>query len=454
MQRKTSIIIIAAVFVILIAVFAYLFVFLNKSNTTSTNPEPTDNSSGNGFIPINRGAGNTSSGTVTSTTTNRNTSSTPNTSTQKLPTLRLLSSVPVGGYGASTTPNIASTTKTLPVKGTTIVRWVDRGRGNVYEARGDSNDILTISNTVMPRMFESVWNKNISAFIGSTFADGSDSVSVLYAQLKAIATPTIGTSTSSSSPRIQATTGTRSPYELKGKNLPEKMIGYTVSPKGDKIFMLVNESGASTGYIANFDGTAVTRIFTSPMTQVNVEWPEDNTIAITTKGSANFAGFMYFVNPKTGVWKKILGPINGLSTRVSRDAKYVIYSASSPNKQDITTNILNTSTNQSTDAVVITLADKCAWGNSYKEIVYCGAPSGSVQATYPDDWYKGNVAFYDKIWQINAKTGEVHLISTIVDQSDRVVDAFNLGLDSRDDYLFFMSKRDLSLWSLDLTRSN
>jgi hypothetical protein len=73
------------------------------------------------------------------------------------------------------------------------------------------------------------------------------------------------------------------------------------------------------------------------------------------------------------------------------------------------------------------------------------------RATYPDDWYKGTVSFVDKIWQVSATTGEVHLISSIVDTSDRIIDAFNLGLDEKDRFLIFMNKNDLSLWSLDLT---
>jgi hypothetical protein len=103
---------------------------------------------------------------------------------------------------------------------------------------------------------------------------------------------------------------------------------------------------------------------------------------------------------------------------------------------------------------VNTLADKCVWGNFYKEIVYCAVPSQPIAALYPDDWYKGNVSFTDKIWQINASTEEIHLVSPIVDQSDRTIDAFNLGLDTRDDFLFFMNKKDLSLWSFDLVSGN
>jgi hypothetical protein len=87
-------------------------------------------------------------------------------------------------------------------------------------------------------------------------------------------------------------------------------------------------------------------------------------------------------------------------------------------------------------------------------MVYCAVPSQPIKAIYPDDWYKGTISFIDKIWQSNATTGEIKLISSIVDTSDRVIDAFNLGLDPKDDFLIFMNKNDLSLWSLDLVSGN
>jgi hypothetical protein len=138
---------------------------------------------------------------------------------------------------------------------------------------------------------------------------------------------------------------------------------------------------------------------------------------------------------------------------VSTDAKRVIVSTTG-NSNNVLTSIYSTVEGKGVDAVVRTLADKCVWGNFYKEMVYCAAPSQTVEGTYPDDWYKGNISTIDKIWQINGTTGEIGLISSIVDTSDRVIDAFNLGLDEKDNFLFFMNKNDLSLWSLDLVSSN
>ncbi|MDE1940897.1 MAG: hypothetical protein KGI66_02145, partial [Patescibacteria group bacterium] len=343
------------------------------------------------------------------------------------------SSTPVGGYGASTTGS------------TTIVRWIDRGRGNVIEAREDSLGLTTISNTVLPRIYESAWNKNLTSFVGGMLETDTGIPTFVYANI--VKRPGGSSAASSTSTGVEST-----PFELKGGSLPADVIAFAPSPDGSKIFFMTKESGYGVGYIANYDGSGMKRIFSTPLTQVNVEWPVADTLAIATKGSATEAGFLYFFDIKTGAWKKIAGPLLGLSARVSHDGKYVLLSSTGTAK-DVLTAIYNVSKGTYTDAVIRTLADKCAWGNFYQDIVYCAVPSQPVPGTYPDDWYTGTLSTVDKIWQENAQTGEIHLISSIVDQSDRVIDAFNLGLDRKDQYLFFMNKNDLTLWSLDLVAS-
>ena len=459
MKRGT--IIIFLIFLLIIAGVAYWQFFVRGTSTGSNGGTTTSQP---GFVPFNRDntPTNSGSGSQQQTNTSNTASSTPiSGKVAKIPTLRLLSSTPVGGYGASSTPTVtikatklASSTQIL---GTTHIRWVDRGRGNIFEALGNTLEIKTLSNTVVPKIYESTWNKNLTAFMAlSVSGEDYSSMSGVYAELKPRVMPKVATSTASSSPQTDsqnATAGSLTPYELKGKNLPENIVAYAVSPKKDRVFMFINNNGTGVGYTSNFDGSSPAQIFTTPITQVNVEWPSDNIIAITTKGTADESGFLYFVDAKTGVWRKILGPLNGLSTKVSADSKYVFASMTGSN-ENIVTRIYNVATGKRNDAVINTLADKCVWGNFYKDIVYCAVPSQPIKAVYPDDWYKGSISFIDKIWQANAITGEVKLISSIIDTSDRIVDAFNLGLDAKDDFLIFMNKNDLSLWSLDLVGGN
>ncbi len=463
MKLTPTKIIIALILLLIIAGAAYWQFFVRTGSPTDSTA--TDNQP-NGFIPLDRPGGSSGAGSGTipgGTSGNVNTGSTTSTTGTKvkIPTLRLLSNTPVGGYGASTTGTINAKAAST----TTAIRWIDRGRGNIYEALGNTLDVVTLSNTVVPMIVESVWNKNLTAFDALTLSKESDMANGIYAELKPRIIPKVVAATSTPDRTATSTTSSANnttnnnktenltPYELKGKSLLKNIASYAVSPKKDRLFIFVNDNGTGVGYTTNFDGSAPTQIFTTPLTQVNVEWPSDNVIAITTKGGADARGFLYFVDPKSGVWKKILGPLPGLSTKVSVDAKYVFISAAS-NDDNIVTSVYNVASRSGTDGVIRTLADKCVWGNFYKEMLYCAVPSQPVKGTYPDDWYKGTVSFIDKIWQTNVTTGEIKLVSSIVDTSDRVIDAFNLGLDTKDNFLIFMNKNDLSLWSLDLVSGN
>lgn len=374
-----------------------------------------------GFRPINRVTTPTNNGKVATTTSISGGSGTLPAS--KITTLRMLSGTPVGGYGAS------STSAT-----TTNVRWVDRGRGNVYEANYTNPTIVTLSNTVVPKIVASIWNKNLTAFVASMFEDGSDLPTTVYTTIN-----------------LQASSTSATEYNLRGKTISGNVIGYAASPDQTKLFIFMNEGGNGVGYVSSFDGKGMTKLFSTPLTQVNVDWPAPDAITLTTKGSATASGFMYFVSPKTGTWKKVVGPKMGLSAKANHDGKHVAYSAVTSDGS-IETNILNISTGKVTDAFVKTLIDKCAWGNFYKDLLYCAAPTQEPDGVLPDDWYLGKTSTIDKIWQVSASTGELKALPSLLDQADRAIDAFNLGLDNRDNYLFFMNKTDLSLWSLDLVR--
>lgn len=377
------------------------------------------------FTPINRpgsGKGNT---TATSTSggqgANRVPMSTP--PAMGFSALRLISDAPVGGYTASTTAS------------STSVIWVDRGRGNVYRANLASTSVDTLSNTVVPKIFNAIWNKNATAFVGSLLEDSSLVPSSIYAELMKL----------SSTSKDQL-----APYELRGKNLPGKVLAYATSPDKTKLAYISSENGNAVAYISSFNGQGAAKLFTVPMTQISVSWPSDSVIAISTKASLRYAGYLYFINPKSGIWTKILGPLTGLSSAVSADGKRVLYSYSDGGR--ITTKIFNVSAATSTDAVITTLAEKCAWSSSVKDAAYCAVPN-EIGEGYPDSWYIGSSAGSDKVWQINATTGEVRLVSSVVNEADRSIDAYRLSLDPKDRFLFFMNKNDLSLWSLELSKT-
>ena len=336
-MKTSSKIIIFIVFLLLIAGGVYWYMFFYGPGNVPTNTTQNNNGNTGGFVPldnINNSQRPETNNENPENPTNEQTNGEQSSVQTQLPTLRQLSKEPIGGFGASTTAS------------TTIIRWVERGRGNVFESKSDSESIETLSNTILPRVYESIWSNNLESFVGTILSANSDTPNSIYARLNKQSTSTTSTTTNIT------------PFALRGKNLPENTITYAKSPKGDKLFILVKENNQSVGYISNFDGTGITKIFTSPLIQLVAEWPETNTIAITTKAGSSINGYLYFVNPKTGFWKKVLGPIKGLSTKVSKDAKYIL--ASETGKDPIpSTHIYKVGSTTPTETTLRTLAEKC-----------------------------------------------------------------------------------------------
>jgi hypothetical protein len=428
MSKKSLTIIILVALAIVGVIWYFMFVWQATPPSTGAGNTATTT----GFFPLN--SGGVPAGQGSNKGGNGASNGTSTAVAIKVPTLRHIYTTPVGGMVASTTAS------------STILRFIDRGTGRVYEANSLTEDLKTLSNTTINRVYESLWNKSATAFVIQYMKSDSDAITTFYTELRAtnVATTSI---TATTTPTLSTT-----PYELRGKILSPDITEIAIGPKRDKIFEFSNEGGLGVGYVASLDEKVRLKLFDIPTTQMNVEWPEENTVALTTKGTAQGPGFLYLFDIKKASMKKVLGGIRGLSTSVNHSATKVLYSRSVA--QGIRSSIYDIKTGTTQDLVFATLPEKCVWGSIHTEDLYCAVPSQfpTDDAGYPDAWYQGKVAFADAIWYINAETGEVHQLADLYTISNKQIDATHLTLDPKESFLYFIDKRDLSLWSFDLTQ--
>ncbi len=418
-MSKKSISILAIILLLITGGIYYWFFYLN-TQTVDVAVEPLKPVV---FNPLNR-QGTPPQNTDRPKTTVKE-EVTDTTTPTKIPLLRHLSESPIGGYMASSTAS------------STIVRYVDRGVGHIFESLSTNQNIDKISNTTIPRVYESVWNRNLSTTILRYMKDTSDVVVNFYAEIRK-------TSATTATDAVTVTT----PYEIKGRFLSPAIKEIAVSPKADRIFTLNIENGVGVGYISNFDESKKIKIFDTPLTQVALQWPEENTLSITTKASGVSAGTLYFSDVKKGGLKKIIGGIMGLTTKTSMDARKVLFSLGGGR---VKTAIYNTKDYTTQEVVFKTLADKCVWSKIHIDSLYCAVPTEIPSGLYPDDWYKGTVSFVDQIWYLDSVTGEVRLLANLLNLSNDLIDATDLSLDPKENFLYFINKKDLTLWSLDLS---
>ena len=424
MSKKISISIIVVLILALAGAGYWAYSNYFTSGTINSKPNTTNTTAGNIFSPLNGSSHGQTSTIHNSGNNSTQTQTTSSTTPVTIPTIRELSTTPVGGLVASTSGT------------STLVRWVDRGTGYVYEARSDTLAINELSNTTVPMIYQSYWNHAGTAFVFQSLSDTGSDVTNFYAALSKPAAQATSTATTSISKNL--------PFVLRGQNLPPKTTELAVSPTGDKIFRLTDGAG----YISQFDGTKTVKLFSTPLKDINVEWPADNTLTITTKGNSALPGYLYFVNTKTGQFTKTIGAIKGLATLTSKDGNKVLYTESVG--QTISSSIFDVKTGASQELAFNTMPEKCVWSTIKKDNLICAVPTNIPNAQYPEDWYRGNTAFTDSIWEVNITTGEAHQVATLLNFPGELLDAINLTLDTKENVLYFINNRDLTLWSVNL----
>jgi hypothetical protein len=98
----------------------------------------------------------------------------------------------------------------------------------------------------------------------------------------------------------------------------------------------------------------------------------------------------------------------------------------------------------------VTLAEKCIWSIQKRSTLYCAAPAEGIGNGEPDLWYKGMTHFTDRIWRFDTDTDFSDVLSDPKKDFNISIDAENLFLSPKEEYLFFQNKNDLTLWALKL----
>lgn len=333
----------------------------------------------------------------------------------------------------------------------TFVRYLDKATGNVFENRLDILEKKRISNTTIPKVYEAKWFAGGNSLVLQYTSDNTDTIKSLYAKLMPPnASSTLGTGVGTEA-GVEVGDGLDL-QELRGVFLPADAHELSIEPGqvgNERVFYLLpNTANGVSGYVANGDGSKPSLIFNSPLHEWLASWPDKETVTLTTKPSAGIPGFLYFLGSKSGSFKKILGEINGLTTLTKPDASQVLFSEAS--RSGIAFNVLDVKTGVRKALFKTTLPEKCVWSKTKESTIYCAIPKLVPNNTYPDAWYQGVVSFNDMIWKIDTVSGAAEILMDPKTFAAVEIDATNLTLDQKENYLIFTNKKDYTLWGLKL----
>jgi hypothetical protein len=470
-MSKRNFILLVIVLVIAVVVILGFFFFNNRTGSGAENP----GTGTNFFARFNPFASNKK---TTPTQTNNNPTQTNNNPTQTpvvIIKLKKVSSMPIAGFTtfskerliavpapvtsatspAATTPattnssttatttnpstssgQVKTTKKTAkPVAPLTefalALRYVARATGNIYETFADNVQEGKFTTTIIPKVYDAYFgNSGNSVLMRYLQTDTGKNIETFVGNL----------------PKEYLGADTIANNDIKGTLLPENVESVSVSPDTSNVFYLFNTgSGDMIGTTMNFLSNKKVQIFDSPFTEWSGWWGSTKTISLTTKPASTIPGYVYQMDQNGKNFIEVLGDVNGLTTLASPDGKLILYG-----DNNLNLSVYNTSTNTSMALGVKTLPEKCTWNNS-GSTVYCAVPRSIPDGQYPDTWYQGEASFSDILWKIDATTGNTDmLVDPLTVSGGEDVDGIKLAVDSGENYLFFVNKKDSYLWEFNL----
>ena len=233
--------------------------------------------------------------------------------------------------------------------------------------------------------------------------------------------------------------------------LLSEAIGYVAwSPDSKKIAYQFSkpEEEQSNISLANPDGSSWKNIFKTRLENLIVEWPAKEKISLSAPASGLAQGLLYAINSETGDFHKVLSDLYGLSVKWSPKADKILFSTTDYRGKSPRLVLSDEQGNQTKELKLAGLADKCVWSKDDRTI-FCALPQEiSINATWPDDYYKGLVILKDDFYKINLETGERTKIAGST--SELSYDAQDLFLSPKEDYLFFVNRRNGLLYRIKL----
>ncbi|MFA5838975.1 MAG: hypothetical protein WC849_03505, partial [Candidatus Paceibacterota bacterium] len=175
------------------------------------------------------------------------------------------------------------------------------------------------------------------------------------------------------------------------------------------------------------------------------EWSTNQGMFLTTKPSYSVNGSIFLLNTTNKTISKIFGGVLGLTTLVNPTGSLVLYSTSTETGPKLGVFDINKHTTKDLDTYG--LPEKCVWSSDNINI-FCAVPNVITGNQYPDYWYQGLISFDDYFVKINTIRDDKITIANSINETS--IDGTYLFLDKIENLLFFINKKDSTLWSLNV----
>lgn len=332
------------------------------------------------------------------------------------PVLRLVYETPVSG-GVTYNKN-----------GKNYTRFIERGKGNVYETEAENIRPQRLTNNTIPQIYNAFWTKNGENVIGQYLRDQKD-VQTFVGSIK---------SRSVNEGELQT--------QFVGQNIGQ----INLSPNDNRLIYITTGDIGSKIIRSNLSLGEKVEIFNSPLNDWLVDYPNNEIVSITSKPSSKIDGLTQTINTRTGIENAVITGIKGLTTLLNSTSEKMLFSESKNNEFE--TYVLDLSNERRNIFQFKTLPEKCVWSYKNKNVVFCAVPEEIQSGEYPEDWYLGKKSFRDEIWQSNIETGETVYLSNLNTDSGEEIDAYKISISQDEKFITFINKNNLKLYTLQIAK--
>ncbi|MEK7209469.1 MAG: hypothetical protein AAB670_00930 [Patescibacteria group bacterium] len=228
------------------------------------------------------------------------------------------------------------------------------------------------------------------------------------------------------------------------RSLPQNTEDLSFDPEGKNIIISLAETGVSALTALDADGLKQTRLTTTKIPDLVLEWFSPNIVALKTKPSGLAYGLLYVLDTKTKKISRVIGSTYGLTASFSPSGNRILYAKTDSDGRDLELNVLNRDKKTELNLNIMSLPEKCAWSQDNRTL-FCGAINTESDPVMPDDYYKDKIeSSGEDIVRINLDTGQTQkLIGGFMNVSKPF-------LAPDESYLFFVNKKDGRLYRLTL----
>lgn len=302
-----------------------------------------------------------------------------------------------------------------------IVYYIERGTGHLYTNPTDTLNKARLSNTAAPGMHEIWWNNS------------NDPLFIVE--------------------RVTERLTTRLFSGVLGEDTKQSGLIFTpvsedihnlTARQGELFYFTESVAGGFSLIKNSFNFTAPENVVEKiELKEFNIH-PTDNGVFLSTKSSYYSDGTLF--KAENNVLTKVLSGAKGFQVTVNNLGDRAM--VSEYENSVLVSYLYKIDSGEKITLSNAYLTDKCI-ASQKSTLFYCAGSVNPEQTSYPDVWFKGLISHNDNIWKIDTETGTETSITTW--NSDEGVDIYRPRLSPDEDFLVFLNKKDLSLWSLDIT---